>query len=148
MGIRRWLLRAVLATIAFPLSVHASLGGNSTSIQDDGSRMAASVQTVPASQYTQFDLQLPSGSTVREYLSPGGTVFAVTWEGPSLPDLRQILGGYFQRYVDSSQGGGPGARAIQQSDFVVYTGGRMRAFRGRAYVPQLVPSGVGAENLP
>lgn len=148
MRTRLWWLRAGLAVFAFPVYAQASLGGNAASVLGDGSQMGASVRTFPASQYTQFDLQLPSGTTVREYLSPGGAVFAVTWEGPSLPDLRQILGDYFQRYVDASQGGGPGARVIQQTDLVVYTGGRMRAFHGRAYVPQLVPGGVGAENLP
>ena len=45
----------------------------------------------------------PSGTTVREYVSSNGTVFAVAWQGPWLPDLRQMLGPYFDDYQRALQ---------------------------------------------
>ena len=138
----------MLVMLGYPFSAPAALGGDVASVHADQSELNATLKTVPASQFTQFEMQLPSGTTVREYVSQAGAVFAVTWEGPSLPDLRQLLGGYFQRYVDALHGGGGvGARVIEQPGLVVYTGGHMRAFRGRAYVPQLLPQGIVAEEI-
>ncbi len=140
-------MRVALAMLLLPLTAAAGLGGNVASVQADQAQLNAVLRATPANRYTQFELQLPSGTTVREYVSVSGTVFALTWEGPSLPDLRQLLGSYFQQYVDAVQGGGPGARLIRQAGLVVYSGGHMRAFRGRAYIAQLQPQGVAAEEL-
>jgi len=137
----------MLVMLGYPFSAAAALGGDVASVRADELELNATLRTTSASQFTQFEMQLPSGTTVREYVSQAGAVFAVTWEGPSLPDLRQLLGGYFQRYVDAIQGGGVGARVIEQPGLVVYTGGHMRAFRGRAYVPQLLPQGIVAEDI-
>jgi len=92
---------------------------------------------------------LPSGTAVKEYVSPAGMVFAVCWQGPSLPDLRQVLGRYFEQYTEAArtQRAGPGPRVTQQPGLVVETGGHMRAYFGRAYVPQMLPRGVLAEEI-
>lgn len=142
-----WLAGVTLVMLACPFPARAALGGDVASVHADRVELKATLRTAPANQFTQFELQLPSGTTVREFVSPAGAVFAVTWEGPSLPNLRQLLGGYFQRYRDAVQGGGVGARVVEQPGLVVYTGGHMRAFRGRAYVPQLLPPGVAAEEI-
>jgi len=144
---RSWLAGIAFAMLAVSLPAAAALGGDVASVEVDQTRLDAVLRATPAYQFTQFELQLPSGATVREYVSVGGTVFALTWEGPALPDLRQLLSSYFQQYVDAIQGGGPGARVIRQSGLVVFSGGHLRAFRGRAYVPQLQPPGVAAEEL-
>ena len=144
---KRRLVIVTLAMLALPFPAAAGLGGDAASVQADQTSLNATVRTVPAKQFTQYELQLPSGTVVREYASSAGAVFAVTWGGPSLPDLRQLLGSYFQQYVDAMQGGGAGARVVRQPGLVVYSGGHMRAFRGRAYVPQLLPQGVAAEEL-
>jgi hypothetical protein len=47
-------------------------------------------------------LQLPSGTSVREYADAGGTVFAVAWDGPTKPDLNQLPGQYFAEYENRS----------------------------------------------
>ena len=39
-----------------------------------------------------------TNTTVNEYLSANGTVFAVSWRGPRPPDLSQLLGPYFAEY--------------------------------------------------
>ena len=52
-----------------------------------------------APKYTVHEIAAPSGVVVREFVSPAGTVFGVAWTGPTMPDLRQVLGPYFDRYV-------------------------------------------------
>ena len=34
---------------------------------------------------------------VREFVSPGGAVFGVAWDGQFPPDLQQLLGPYYQQ---------------------------------------------------
>ena len=142
-----WLMGVTLVMLAYPFSAPAALGRDVASVHADRVELNATLRTALAYQFTQFEMQLPSGTTVREYVSAAGAVFAVTWEGPSLPDLRQLLGDYFQRYVDAMQDGGVGARVVEQPGLVVYTGGHMRAFRGRAYIPQLLPQGIAAGEI-
>ncbi len=137
-----------LPLLLFPLSALAGLGANASLVETDRVQLDANLRSAEVGALTQFELQLPSGTTVREYASAGGAVFAVTWDGPTLPNLRQLFGAFFQQYLDASQGGGLGAQVVRQPGLVVYSGGHMRAFHGRAYLPQLQPQGVSAESLP
>ncbi len=113
--------------------------------------MGATLNQSGGGNYQVHELQSPTGTVVDEYLSSSGTVFAVTWHGPFLPDMQQILGPYFQQYSSalSSQPTQYGHRPlnIRQPRLVVQTGGHMRAHWGRVYVPALTPSGVSAEQL-
>ncbi len=140
-----------LAVLSFSLPAMASLGGHADSIQADTAHMSASVNQSSGNYYEMHQLQSPAGTVVNEYLSPSGTVFAVTWHGPFMPDMQQILGTYFQQYSTAlaSQPHQYGHRPlnIQQSGIVVQTSGHMRAHWGRVYVPALVPDGVNAEQL-
>jgi hypothetical protein len=92
---------------------------------------------------------MPSGTLVREFVATNGTVFAVAWNGPTVPNLRQTLGQYFNNFVAAAQAKHVGHRhlQIQQSDLVLQASGHMRAFSGRAYLPQAVPAGVSIEDL-
>jgi len=42
------------------------------------------------------------GTVVREYVSPGDKVFAVSWRGPVIPELRQMLGNYYAQYEQAA----------------------------------------------
>jgi hypothetical protein len=114
--------------------------------------MQGSRRTMVAKSYTVHEIQVATGTVVREFVSPEGKVFGVAWEGPWPPDMRQVLGSYFDQFVQAARSRG-GARmgrrplVINQPGLVVQTGGHMRAFAGRAYVPEMLPSGVGAENI-
>jgi hypothetical protein len=90
-----------------------------------------------------------AGATVREYVSPAGVVFGVAWEGPTLPDLRQLLGSYFALYVDamSARHTRRAPVTIELPGLIVHASGHMRAFAGQAYLPQSVPPGVVAEDV-
>ncbi len=130
----------------------AVLGGAAASVQSDQIAMHGTLQTTPASSYTLQQIKTASGTLVREYVSPAGTVFAVAWQGPWPPDLRQLLGSYFQQYqqaVQAQTNAHPGRhpRIIQLPGLVVEMGGHMRAFIGRAYVPGMLPENVQSKEI-
>jgi hypothetical protein len=88
---------------------------------------------------------------VREYVSPAGKVFGVAWQGPRIPDLRQLLGAYYAQYESAASAARSvrhrGPLLIQEPGLVVQSGGHMRAYNGLAYVPDLLPAGVRAEEI-
>jgi len=138
-----------LALLALPFSASATLGESSASTDVDRASMKATLRMLPNVKYTVHEIQTPSGTAVREYVSSAGTVFAVAWQGPVIPDLRQTLGIYFDRYTGAAKGNRAGHRhlAIREPDLVVQSNGHMRAFSGRAYLPQLLPQGVTVEEI-
>jgi hypothetical protein len=130
----------------------ASLGGDVTSVQADQAKLQGSLRTTSANAYNVHEIQASTGVAVREYVSPAGKVFAVTWKGPFHPDLQQVLGAYFEQYTQAAQAQRATRRGrrpllIQEPGWVVQISGHMRGFLGKAYVPQMMPAGVRAEDL-
>lgn len=138
-----------LAQSATPPAL-AALGGDAASVQADGLRMKGQlrVSTAPGG-YQVHEIQLDSGTLVREYVSADNKVFAVSWRGPSIPDLRQTLGSYFPQYVAASSvpHGGHHHLDIAQPGLIAHSSGNMRAYFGFAYVPDLLPPGFSAADL-
>ena len=111
---------------------------------------AGTTTTAAAAPFTMQEHSLPSGTVVRQYVA-NGKVFAVSWQGPSMPDLRRLLGDdYFTQYRQAAAASrsGRGHLHVQDPGLVVQSSGHMRAFSGKAYVPQLLPKGVDLEQLP
>jgi hypothetical protein len=138
-----------LAT-AFP--ARAALGGDAASVQADQLHMQGSLRKTAATAYSVHEIQAPTGTVVREYVSPEGKVFAVSWQGPWLPDMHQLLGSYFDQYAQAAkaQAGVRAARRpllIEQSGLVLQMGGHNRSFSGRAYLPDQLPSSVTQEAI-
>ena len=136
-----------LAMTALPAS--ASLGGDAASIQADQVHMQGTRTMRAAGSYTVHEIQGENGTKVREYISADGKVFALAWNGPWFPDMKQILGTYFDQYSRASQTQRTtrirrGPVMINEPGLIVQIGGHMRAFAGRAYVPEMLPTGVGA----
>jgi hypothetical protein len=143
-----WMLALLL--FALPTIAFAALGDNENSIQADQAQMRASVRITRNPAYDVHELQAPTGHTIREYVSPSGTVFGVAWQGPSKPDLRQLLGAHFDEFVQASeqmQRHGHGPLVIELPDLVVVSAGHMRAFSGKAYLPQVLPTGTRADDI-
>lgn len=103
--------------------------------------------------YSVSQTTLPSGTVVNEYITAGNTVFALSWQGPTMPPLKTLLATYFPTYVQAltdahdTQGGGYGAAVVRQTGLVVETGGHMGSFVGRAYLPQALPQGLSADDI-
>jgi hypothetical protein len=141
-------LLASVSLVARP--VLASLGEGESSIEADAAKAEAVVRPSTEENYTVYEFQTSSGILVREYAAPGGNVFAVTWRGPWMPDLRQLLGSYFEVFRRAERGHHARRRpfVVQEPDFVLHSSGRTRSFFGGAHVPSLVPAGVRVEALP
>jgi Protein of unknown function (DUF2844) len=141
-----------LAGITNPSSVFGALGGDVTSVEADRAKMEATMQTTSRQLYTVHEMHTANNVTVREFVSPAGKVFGVAWEGASRPDMKQLLGAYFDQYTQAVQKQkakrvGRGPLLIEQPGFVLQMSGHMRALAGRAYLPPLVPAGVRIEEL-
>ena len=142
----RALAFAVLLSLTLP--AFAALGGDATSVTNDQLQMQATLRSTQKQGYTMHELTVPSG-TVREYVTAQGKVFGVAWQGATPPNFQQILGSYFQQFIQAGKAHrrGTGPLVIEQPGLVVYSGGHMRAFFGKAYVPDMLPEGVTADAI-
>lgn len=140
---------AVLMAFLGPSIACASLGEPETSIQGDVAKFQGVVNTSEHLIYRVHEIDLPSGTVLREFVAQGGAVFAVAWRGPVIPNLRQALGKYFDNYLAAAKVSPVNHRRldINQLDLVVHVSGHMRSFSGIAYLPQSVPSGVSVGEL-
>ncbi|MBZ5572591.1 MAG: DUF2844 domain-containing protein [Acidobacteriia bacterium] len=149
-----WLMAAALVTVGLGSPAFAALGGDANSVQADQIHMKATAQirVSPNGAYSVHELQSPHNTVVREFISSDGRVFGVAWRGPFVPNMRQILGTYFQQYSAAAREAkskyvGRRPLNIQQPGLVVQTGGHMRSYSGRAYVPEMVPQGVSVNEI-
>jgi hypothetical protein len=144
----------LIAGIALP--AWGALGGDFGSVQADQVHMQGTLRTTAMTAYTVHEIQTGSGTVVREYAASSGTaagkVFAIGWKGPWPPDMRQVLGGYFDQYVQAVKAHnaahlGRRPLLIEEPGLVMQVGGHPRGFVGRAYVPEMLPAGVSAEDI-
>ena len=150
-----WGARTLCKTImvlVLPVPAFAALGASTDSVREDQARMQANLTTAAKATYTVHELTSPLGVVVREYVSPSGRVFAVSWQGHFMPDMRNLLGTYFERYAMAAKTQrerqtGRSFLAVRQASFVVESVGHLREYSGRAYDPTLMPSGVSADDL-
>jgi hypothetical protein len=140
---------ACLLLQGLPHTAWAALGGNADSVENDRVSMKGLTRPAPAGTLKQQQLQLPSGTVVTEYLNASGAVYAVTWQGPTLPNLHQILGSYFSNYQTAAHTPVVRHRVVRldSPELVIESTGKMRAFVGRAWVPALLPSGVSPADI-
>ncbi|AJX31187.1 DUF2844 domain-containing protein [Burkholderia oklahomensis] len=151
---RRRLARVLLVAAAVALAPAAAQSQLGSTAPNSSARTFA--QTSPplfSGAVTMRSHVDAGGTTIREYATRTGLVFAYTWDGPTSPNLRQLLGERFATYqshavsTDARARTGLHAGRVAQSDFVVEAGGRMRAYVGRAWLPGAVPSGVSIDDL-
>lgn len=143
---------AVFLALGLPVLAFATLGGSLDSVQADQAQFKAKIKITEGAVYTVHELTTPTDVVVREYVSPGGRVFGVTWRGPFIPDMQQLLGVYFQQYVVAAKAErerhvGRNPLNIQLPGLVIQTGGHMRACFGRAYNPDLLPAGASPDDV-
>jgi hypothetical protein len=141
------LLPILMAALAAPS--WAALGDGAASVSADAQRLKASPQLIEHAAYTVHELQAPTGTVVREFVSPAGVVFAISWRGPLKPNLPLLLGRYFADYANAARA--PGSTRthlnIEQPNLIVRADGHMRSFAGLAVLPQLLPANVSEGEL-
>jgi hypothetical protein len=100
--------------------------------------------------YHVTETVLVSGTRVREYILGSGTVFAVSWNGPFLPNLQSILGKHFDTMVTEagkvSRAGNSQLR-ISRPEVSIFSGGHMGAYEGHAWISQDFPAGFSVQDI-
>lgn len=108
------------------------------------------LELVEKSNYTIHKLTYDE-TAIKEFSLPSGTVFAVSWRGPSEPDLSQILGHYYDDYKSASKRNhaqhNRSPRILKSKTIVVEKFGHMRDIRGRAYILNLLPKDFTPEDI-
>jgi hypothetical protein len=155
----RFLAGLSVCLLTLSLSAWATLGDNAASVLADQARMTGStLHSTDNQTFVVHEISTTWGGKVREYVSPGGAVFGVAWEGQFPPNLEQLLGPY---YAQAQQAQAAAVKAasdqvpqvrrgpvvINTPGLVVIETGHMRNFHGQAYIPQLVPQGVQAGDI-
>ena len=141
-----------LLMLALPIPAFAALGGDVTSVHEDQAQMKGTLKTTQAQAYTVHEIKASASTVVKEYVSPAGKVFAITWRGQFIPNMQQLLGTYYQQFADAATAqreAHPGHQpvSIQQPGLVFQNGGHGRSYFGRAYVPTLFPQGVTTDEI-
>ena len=119
----------------------AVLGQSVRSVQSDQEYWRGTLIQVARQGYALHQISAADGTVVREYVSNEGAVFGVSWQGPVMPNLSQLLGPYFADFQQASQSPHRrrGPLVVRTDRVVIESGGHVRAFHGRAYLPNLVP---------
>jgi len=131
----------------------ATLGGDASSVDADRVRLLGALRGITrTNDVAVHEMQSAAGTVLREYVTSTGTVFGVAWQGPWMPDLRQILGTYFEPYqaavgATRKARGRRGPIVIDTPDLVMRVSGHQRAFSGTAYIPKLLPQGMRPESI-
>lgn len=128
----------------------AELGGAPMAVQADGVHGKAILRESDVAGFSIHELQLPSGTTVREYVSPENQVFALSWQGPFMPNLQELLSGYFDHYASAAARHAYTGRRpvdVKKPEVVIHAGGHLRAFQGHAYLPGRFPPGVTLDDI-
>jgi len=143
----RCILTVLLAMLAGCLPAWASLGDDVSSIDSDVRVLGGQLRIVSNWGYDLHQITTPDGSTVKEFVSPAGKVFGISWQGNSMHHLQQLLGAYKAELQRAERAQIVRRRSvlIETDCLVFYDVGHLRSFRGRAYVPSLIPGNMSAE---
>jgi hypothetical protein len=137
------LIAVVLCGLAAPRA-WATLGQPVESVAADQRFLRGEVRSTVGPDLRVDEITAPDGTSVREYVSPAGLVFAVAWSGPQTPDLARLLGSYFDEFQAATRSAVRRHHPIQvrSAHLVIESGGHVRALRGRVYLPHLMPESV------
>jgi len=92
----------------------AVLGQPVASVRTDQQALQAQRRTSTHDSYRVEHLEAVDGTVVREYVLPSGLVFGLAWQGPTVPDMTQLLGAYFPAYQDALRAAGPRGQVRRQ----------------------------------
>ena len=154
---RRALLLMLFLSLLQGALAYAALGGAPSNFGPQvapqlrqGEHSLAATSNDASAVYTVSQTKLDSGTVVREYSNAKGVVFAVSWNGPFLPDLRTLLGEQFDTMTKAAAQhpkAGHSQLAVERPDVVIVSNGHMRAFTGRSWIPSALPSGFSTGNI-
>ncbi|OAJ58702.1 hypothetical protein A6V36_29515 [Paraburkholderia ginsengiterrae] len=138
-----------LAMLCASAAAHAELGGAMPDQPD--STASAPRRTLLNGALRVRTLTDAGTTTINEYATSTGQIIAYAWQGPTMPDLRTLLG----KHADSYQAGVAAAPSdgnlhvsrVARPDVIVESGGPMRGYAGRAWLPAALPAGISADDF-
>ena len=135
--------------LQFSSPARAALGDDVAVVAADQVRLQASLQVTRKSNYAIHELALPTGTKVRHFVGDSGKVFAVSWSGGWRPNLRDIMGDHYDKFIAATRGKrvARGVARIELPGMVVVMGGHQRAFYGHVYLTDLLPAGFLPEEI-
>ncbi len=142
-------LAALAATCLLSAGARAELGGTPASVQMDAQARSTAVTVEHAANFDRHQITQADGSVVREYVSPKGTVFAVTWSGRTTPDLKALLGAHYAAYTAAASKQRPSHHVltVDTPELVVTIVRYQHNGSGSASLPGEVPAGVAVGEL-
>jgi hypothetical protein len=141
------ILMVLLMLVIGSLPAWAALGGDVSSVNSDVQVLRGQHVMVAKIGYNLHQITTPDGGVVNEFVSPAGVVFGVSWQSHFIPNLQQLLGSYVTNLQQGQRTEVIPRHAVtvQGDNFMLYSFGHGRSFRGRAFVPGLVPANLTPE---
>jgi hypothetical protein len=139
----------IFCSLLICLSAQARLEGSVESLHQHPGEVLSEKNTV-FKLYTIKETQLNTGTVIREYINKKKMVFALSWQGPIIPDLQALLGTHFDSLKKESQRipkAGRSALSVNRPEVIIHSAGHMRAFQGQAWVPSLLPHGFSTDEI-
>jgi hypothetical protein len=135
--------------LAVSAPARATLGDGEASIEANRAKFQAQVRVQRRTKFSVHELSLPAGGKVRQFVARGGKVFAVSWSGGWRPDLRELMGTHYERYLAAMKGKfvPRGPVKIELPGMIVVMGGHQRALFGRIYLLEHVPANTRLEDI-
>jgi Protein of unknown function (DUF2844) len=144
MRFSHFMVYSLLLAGAISAPALASLGGSAASVETDRTAFRGTDKVSAMGSYTVHEISAAGGLTIHEYVSPDGKVFAVSWRGPRVPDLRTMLGSSFDEFAQARAALGVHRDhrhlSIQTQQLVVHSSGHLRLFSGQAWLPAALPT--------
>lgn len=152
MGELRWVGRTLAAVIVCGsmAPAFAGLGDTVAAIaRDRVAFRAGAVTTTAMPTYERHEMTTGDGANVREFAARDGTVFAVDFAGPAMPDMKALLGPQYDRYVAATRAhrGDHHVMTFAEDGLSVTIVKAPRGFSGHAVLPALVPAGADLGDL-
>jgi hypothetical protein len=140
---------AVLSWLVMVPLARAALGDDAAAIDADQARLGARVKVMRRTGYSVHELAAPTGGTVREFAADAGKVFAVAWSGGFRPNLRDVMGSHYDRFIAATRGRrvARGVSRIELPGMVVVMGSYLRTSWGHVVLTDLLPAGVSADDV-
>ena len=146
------MLTVSLVLVALP--AHAVLGGDVSTVAADQTRLrgARHAAVIAGASLRTHEITMADGSSIREFVTPSGIVFAVAWSTRFKPDLEALFGAHAPAYAAAASEAlrTPGIRRhveLRRGDLVVHSTAHLNVYVGRAWLQSLVPQGVDVDAL-
>jgi len=139
----------LLTILAQAPSARAALGDDVSSVENDRIRMRASLRVIKHATHDVHEMATSIGTKVREFVGKDGKVFAVSWSGGWRPNLRDIMGSHYGRFIENTRGHRRqrGPARLELPGMVVFVGGYLRMSFGYVYLLDRLPTGFSPQDI-